>query len=29
LNDTLLQLVERYDTSAPEPQHSVAGTASR
>jgi len=29
LNDTLLQLVERYDTSAAIPQHSVAGTASR
>jgi len=29
LNDTLLQLVERYDTSAVAPQHSVAGTASR
>jgi hypothetical protein len=29
LNDTLLQLVERYDCSAAMPQHSVAGTASR
>jgi polysaccharide pyruvyl transferase WcaK-like protein len=29
LNETLLKLVERYDTSAAVPQHSVAGTASR
>jgi hypothetical protein len=29
LNDTLLQLVERYDSSAAVPQHSIAGTASR
>jgi polysaccharide pyruvyl transferase WcaK-like protein len=29
LNDTLLKLVERYDTSAVPAQHSVAGTASR
>jgi polysaccharide pyruvyl transferase WcaK-like protein len=29
LSDTLVELVERYDTSAPVPQHSVAGTASR
>ncbi|MGC2390808.1 MAG: hypothetical protein WA621_15550, partial [Candidatus Acidiferrum sp.] len=29
LSDTLRQLVERYDTSAAAPQHSVAGTASR
>jgi len=29
LSDTLLQLVERYETSAPAPQHSVAGSASR
>jgi len=29
LNDTLLQLAERYDSSAAVPQHSVAGTASR
>jgi hypothetical protein len=28
LNDTLLQLVERYDPSAAIPQHSVTGTAS-
>jgi hypothetical protein len=28
LNDTLMELVERYDTSAA-PQHSVAGTAAR
>jgi hypothetical protein len=29
LSDTLVQLAERYDSSAALPQHSVAGTASR
>jgi polysaccharide pyruvyl transferase WcaK-like protein len=29
LNDTLVQLAERYDSSPPVPQHSVAGTAAR
>jgi hypothetical protein len=29
LSDTLVQLAERYDSSADVPQHSVAGTASR
>jgi polysaccharide pyruvyl transferase WcaK-like protein len=29
LSDTLVQLAERYDSSAAVPQHSVAGTASR
>jgi len=29
LSDTLLQLVDRYETSALAPQHSVAGSASR
>jgi hypothetical protein len=29
LGDTLVQLAERYDSSAAVPQHSVAGTASR
>ena len=29
LSETVQQLVERYDTAAAAPQHSVAGTASR
>ena len=29
LNGTLVQLVARYEASAPAPQHSVAGTAAR
>ncbi len=29
LSDTLLELVERYDSSATAPQHSVAGTSAR